>query len=153
MHKLEQNRNYTIKELIALSPECDEAKDFVQNLNANRYSKTISKLVIKTFQDFDENTKFVYSKIAEKIKELNSNQENLYVIASGSRVNGKWRTDEEAENIAKEFNLKKIKYSDYDFISNAKYTPNLTQLALELNVRYINKIGSYNKNEEVEIPL
>jgi len=150
---LEKHKNYTMKELLALPPEYEEAKEFIRNAHANWYSKTITKPIIKNYQDFGENTRLIYSTIAKKIKELNPDQIDLYVIASGSRVNGKWRSDEEAEEICKKYNLKKPKYSDYDFISNGKYMPNLIELAKELKVRYINKIGSYNKNEEVEIPL
>jgi hypothetical protein len=151
--KLEKHKNYILKELRELPPEYTEAKELIANFNSRYALKTIRKPIIDSFEDFDDNTKFIYKTIAIKIKEANPDQENLYVIASGSRVNGKWRSDEETENIAKEYNIKKPKYSDYDFITNAKNIPNLQKLAEELNVRYINKIGSYNKNEEVEIPL
>jgi hypothetical protein len=151
--KLEKHKNYKLRELLALPPEYEEAKQLINNFHSRYYLKTINKPKIKNYEDFNEDSKLVYGSLAKKIKQLNPDQENLYVIASGSRVNGKWRSDEETENIAKEYNIKKPKYSDYDFITNAKNIPNLQKLAEELNVRYINKIGSYNKNEEVEIPL
>jgi cobalamin biosynthesis Co2+ chelatase CbiK len=150
---LEKHKNYTLKELMDLPPEYEEAKELINNFRARFYLKTLNKPKINNYEDFDSSTKLIYTTIAKKIKELNSEQENLYVIASGSRVNGKWRTDEETEKICKEYNIKKPKYSDYDFITNAKNIPDLTKLAEELKVRYINKIGSYNKNEEVTIPL
>lgn len=153
MKKLEKFKNYTHKELLDLPPEYEEAKELIRNYHAQRYLKTLNKPIIKNFQDFDNHAKHIYSSIAKAIKELNKDQENLYVIASGSRVNGKWRSDDETEEICKKYNIKKPKYSDYDFITNAKYMPNLIELAQNLNVRYINKIGSYNKNEEVEIPI
>lgn len=153
MKKLEKFKNYTLKELLDLPPEYEEAKELIRNCYAQWYLKTLNKPIIKNFQDFDNHAKHIYSSIAKAIKELNKDQENLYVIASGSRVNGKWRSDDETEEICKKYNIKKPKYSDYDFITNAKYMPDLIELAQNLNVRYLNKIGSYNKNEEVEIPI
>ena len=151
--KLEKHKNYTLKELRELPPEYTEAKELIANFNSRYALKTIRKPIINSFEDFDDNTKFIYKTIAIKIKEANTDQENLYVIASGSRVNGKWRSDEETEKICKDYNIKKPKYSDYDFITNAKNIPDLEKLAEELNVKYINKIGSYNKKEEVSIPI
>ena len=150
---IQKFKNYSFQELVKLSSQSKESAMLINHILYSKKFKQITKPIIKTYQDFDENTRVVYSTIAQRIKELNPDQPDLYVIASGSRVNGKWRSDEETEEICGKFNIKKIKYSDYDFISNAKYMPNLIALAKELNVKYINRIGSYNKNEEVNIPL
>ena len=150
---IQKFKNYSFQELVELSSQSKESASLINHILYSKKFKKITKPIIKTYQDFDENTRVVYSTIAQRIRELNPDQPDLYVIASGSRVNGKWRSDEETEQICEKFNIKKIKYSDYDFISNCKFIPDLIQLAATLNVRYINKIGSYNKNEKVEIPI
>jgi hypothetical protein len=150
---IQKFKNYSFQELVELSSQSKESAMLINHILYSKEFKKITKPIIKTYQDFDENTRVVYSKIAQSIRELNPNQPDLYVVASGSRVNGKWRSDEETEQICENFNIKKIKYSDYDFISNCEFIPDLIQLASTLKVRYINKIGSYNKNQEIEIPI
>ena len=150
---IQKFKNYSFQELVELSSQSKESASLINHILYSKEFKKITKPIIKTYQDFDENTRVVYSTIAQRIRELNPDQPDLYVIASGSRVNGKWRSDEETEEICEKFNIKKIKYSDYDFISNCEFIPDLIQLAATLKVRYINKIGSYNKNQEIEIPI
>ena len=150
---IQKFKNYSFQELVELSSQSKESASLINHILYSKEFKKITKPIIKTYQDFDENTRVVYSTIAQRIRELNPDQPDLYVIASGSRVNGKWRSDEETEQICEKFNIKKIKYSDYDFISNCEFIPDLIQLATTLKVRYINKIGSYNKNQEIEIPV
>lgn len=82
---------------------------------------------ISNFFEFDEETQSVYIKIYNILKEKNPDQ-NFDVWATGSRVKGYWRTKEEAEQIALKYN-KKIKYSDYDFCTNAKNIPDINVLS------------------------
>ena len=150
---IQKFKNYSFQELVELSSQSKESASLINHILYSKKFKKITKPIIKTYQDFDENTRVVYSTIAQRIRELNPDQADLYVIASGSRVNGKWRSDDETEEICKKYNIKKPKYSDYDFITDAINIPDLIQLAATLKVRYINKIGSYNKNQEIEIPI
>jgi hypothetical protein len=149
---LEKNKNYTFKELKDMENESIEVKNFLNQIESAKELKKKNKTEISKFEDFDQNTRSIYLSIAQEIKKINLDQDDLYVIASGSRVNGKWKTEQESESIAKKYNLNKIKYSDYDFITNAKNIPNLIELAKKLEVRYINRIGSYN-GREINIPL
>lgn len=150
---LEKNKNYTLNELRAMRGQAEEVDALFNQLEAGKEYKKKNKNEISKFEDFDQTTKSIYLSIAKEIKTLNPNQQDLYVIATGSRVNGRWKTEEESESIAKKYNINKIKYSDYDFVTNAKNIPDLKELAKTLNVKYINIIGSYNKQEEVNIPL
>lgn len=150
---MQQGKNYKLKELELLKDSDPEVKIFFDKLESIKILKKLTKPIIQSFEDFDDHAKYIYSSIAKSIKELNQNQENLYVIASGSRVNGKWHTNEEIEEISKKYNIQNPKYSDYDFITNAKNIPNLIDLAQKLNIKHINRIGTYNKKQEVNIPL
>jgi hypothetical protein len=149
---LEKNKNYTFKELKDMENESIEVKNFLNQIESAKELKKKNKTEISKFEDFDQHARLIYLSIAQEIKKINLDQDDLYVIASGSRVNGKWKTEQESESIAKKYNLNKIKYSDYDFITNAKNIPNLIELAKKLEVRYINRIGSYN-GREINIPL
>jgi hypothetical protein len=149
---LEKNKNYTFKELKDMENESIEVKNFFNQIESAKELKKKNKSEISKFEDFDQNTRSIYLSIAQEIKKINLDQNDLYIIASGSRVNGRWKTEQESEAIAKKYNLNKIKYSDYDLITNAKNIPNLIELAKELKVRYINIIGSSN-GREINIPL
>lgn len=88
--------------------------------------KIFNKKKIKNFYDFDVDTKNNYILLAKLIKSIND--DNIDVWAIGSRVDGCWKTEEEAEFQAKKYNKKFIKYSDYDFTTNAKNLPNFKRL-------------------------
>jgi hypothetical protein len=148
---IEIGKNYTLRELIEMKDQSPEAQAFVNSLEAIKESKKYNKPKITKFEEFDDQTKNIYLTIASELKKLNSDQ-NFKLIATGSRVTGKWRKDDEADELAAKFNIK-VKYSDYDFITDAINIPDLTALASELGVKKLNKIGSYNKNQEIEIPI
>jgi hypothetical protein len=148
---IEIGKNYTLRELIEMKDQSPEAQAFVNSLEAIKESKKYNKPKITKFEEFDDQTKNIYLTIASELKKLNLDQ-NFKLIATGSRVTGKWRKDDEADELAAKFNIK-VKYSDYDFITDAINIPDLTALASELGVKKLNKIGSYNKNQEIEIPI
>ena len=134
-----------------MKDQSPEAQAFVNSLEAIKKSKKYNKPKITKFEEFDDQTKNIYLTIASELKKLNLDQ-NFKLTATGSRVTGKWRKDDEADELAAKFNIK-VKYSDYDFITDATNTPDLQQLASKLGVKKLNKIGSYNKNQEIEIPV
>lgn len=148
---IEIGKNYTLRELIEMKDQSPEAQAFVNSLEAIKKSKKYNKPKITKFEEFDDQTKNIYLTIASELKKLNLDQ-NFKLTATGSRVTGKWRKDDEADELAAKFNIK-VKYSDYDFITDATNTPDLQQLASKLGVKKLNKIGSYNKNQEIEIPV
>jgi len=148
---IEIGKNYTLKELIEMKDQSPEAQAFVNSLEAIKESKIYNKPKITKFEEFDDQTKNIYLTIASELKKLNPDQ-NFKLIATGSRVTGKWRQDAEADELAAKFNIK-VKYSDYDFITDAINIPDLQQLASQLDIKKLNKIGSYNKNQEIEIPI
>lgn len=79
------------------------------------------KPVINNYNEFDQETKNIYLKIYNLLKEKNPDQD-FNVWASGSRVRGHWRTKEEANTLSIQYNTK-VKYSDYDFCTDAKNIP------------------------------
>lgn len=109
-------KNLTKEELDKIFPKWKE------ELNSNASSLYELKKVIKSFNDFDKETKKIYSRIAEFLKMKNPTQKNLSIWAVGSRVTGRWRTKEEAEKWAKLTNTE-VRYSDYDYITNAMIAP------------------------------
>lgn len=143
---LQKNKIYSFKELLQLSKKNTEIKKILNLHNV----KISHKEKIYTFEDFDKETKNIYIFIANEIKKLNLNQENLFVCAVGSRIHGHWKTKEESEAIAKNLNSIKIKYSDYDFITNAKNMPNLEILEKKLNIKIDRLVSS---KDRVYIPL
>jgi len=109
-------KNLTFQELNKLFPNW---KEDIKSSTSSIYEL---KKVIKSFDDFDKETKSVYAKIAKFLKLKNPTQKNLYAWAVGSRVSGRWRTKEEAEKWAHATNTE-IRYSDYDYITNAIIAP------------------------------
>lgn len=92
--------------------------------------KITNKIKISVFNEFDDDTKQKYILIAKTIKNANPKQ-LIDVWAIGSRINGSWKTDKEAEYLAKKHNKIKPKYSDYDFTTTAKTIPNLKHLPFD----------------------
>lgn len=148
---IEIGKNYTLKQLIEMKDQSTEAQTFVNSLEAIKESKKYNKPKITKFEEFDDQTKNIYLAIASELKKLNPDQ-NFKILATGSRVTGKWKKDDEADELATKFNIK-AKYSDYDFITNAINIPDLQKIASKLGVKKLNRIGSYNKNQEIEIPV
>ena len=122
MNNIEKHKNYTTAELYDMF-----GVDWQFKLGLKSIPKIFNKPIITNFEDFDEDTKIKYIEVAKCIKKENLN-ENIQVWATGSRIHGCWKTDEEAEQLAKEYNHTKPKYSDYDFITDAKVTPDLKHL-------------------------
>ena len=120
--ELELHKTYTASELYNIY-----GYDWANILQLSSIPKVFNKPVINTFNDFDEDTKQKYILIAKAIKEANPNTE-INVWAAGSRIYGSWKTKEEAEERAKKYNKSKPKYSDYDFITDAKVLPSLKHL-------------------------
>ena len=121
-HDLELHKTYKVSELYNMF-----GSDWANILNLDSIPKVFNKPIINTFDDFDEDTKQKYILIAKAIKEANS-EIDINVWATGSRIDGSWKTRKEAEELAKEFNKLKPKYSDYDFITDAETIPCLKHL-------------------------
>jgi hypothetical protein len=149
---MELNKNYSLDEIKELAETDEEAKQFMNSFYAGIELSKIQKPIIESFDSFDENTKNIYLSIAKEIKDLNPNQEDLKVLATGSRVKGKWRSEEESNVIKEKYNLSKIKYSDYDIMTNAINNPDFKLLAQKLNIRKIDKTIIVEKRS-IEIPL
>lgn len=146
------NQNYSFHELKQLAEIDEEAKLFMNSFYANQEMKNIQKPIIELFDQFDDNNKNIFLSIAQEIKKLNPDQQDLKVLATGSRISGKWRNEEECNLIKQKYNLSKIKYSDYDIMTNAINNPDFEFLAQKLNISKIDKIGIGSKRG-VEIPL
>lgn len=125
---IEIGKNYNVRELKEMF-----GKEWAIQIGIRTYPKICNKPVIKRFDDFDNDTKSIYIQIYNLIKEKNQNQ-NFNVWATGSRINGTWRTPEESEELAKKYN-QKIKYSDYDYISDANRLPTPTEFFEKIGVK------------------
>ena len=123
---IEKNKRYTLKQLRDLLG--DDWKDKLGIKDIPKF--LIPKPRINSFDEFDDDTKRIYIGIYNLIKRKNPNQ-NFNVWATGSRVKGKWRTVEETDEIAFKYNIKP-KYSDYDYISDAKIIPTAREFLKEV---------------------
>ena len=129
----------TARILITRTTFEDDQKADYEKQAAVEDAKKYNKPKITKFEEFDDQTKNIYLTIASELKKLNLDQ-NFKLIATGSRVTGKWKKDDEADELAAKFNIK-VKYSDYDFITDAINIPDLQQLASQLGVKKLNKIA------------
>ena len=123
---MELYRDYTPSELKKLF-----GNDWSKKLGLLFPPKIINKPIINNFIEFDEYTKSIYIAIYNCVKEKNPNKD-IKVWATGSRIKGYWRTKEEAEQLALDYN-KPIKYSDYDYRTDAANKPT--------EAEFLNKIG------------
>jgi len=127
---VEKHKNYTAKELEELLGE-----NWREQLGLNSIPKNIySKPIIYSFNEFDKETKDIYSKIAQLIKLKNPNQ-NVKIWAIGSRVKGNWRTIEETKEMKKIYGENRVKYSDYDISTDAKILPTTQDFLNQLGVK------------------
>lgn len=92
-----------------------------------------TKARIKSFNDFDPETKEIYLKIYNEVKKMNPGYPRIKVWATGSRVTGTWRTKEESDALAEAMNIKP-KYSDYDYFTDAPRFPSKQRLLQLTNV-------------------
>lgn len=113
---IEIKKNYTVKDLIKIYGPFWKKK-----LGLSSAPILKNKPEILNFEDFDIKIQNIYKRIYCFIINKNLNK-NISLWAFGSRILGTWRTKEEAERLAKEYNVK-IKYSDYDFATNAEILP------------------------------
>lgn len=112
---IEKNKNYTAKELQDLLGIDWREKLGIQSIPSNIYPKPI----INDFSEFDEETKEIYSNIYNILKNKNPNQD-IRVWATGSRVKGTWRTIAETDEMKALYGENRVKYSDYDIVTDAK---------------------------------
>lgn len=124
---LEIGKTYSAKEARKLMGEEAWIKQVVRPFDFSKKPKPNS------FENFDEQTKRIYSQIRAHIQSLNPDQE-VQVWATGSRAKGTWKTKEESEEYAALYDLKP-KYSDYDFRTNAKVVKGLQELSEKLGVK------------------
>jgi hypothetical protein len=104
--------------------------------------KRPQKPVINTFDEFDEPTKSIYKSIYEIIAEYNPNI-NFKVYATGSRIKGKWITEEEARLLSIEYD-RYVKPSDYDYCTDAPIKPTAKIFYDRLGVK-VDHVGSDHK--------
>ena len=126
---IEKGRKYTAKELQDIL-----GVDWRKELGMVGVPFAKNKPIINTFDEFDDDTKAIYAGIYNIVKELNPNIE-FRVWATGSRVKGYWRTDEEAEQLAKQYDVHWVKYSDYDYITDAPKKPSAEYFMERLKVK------------------
>jgi hypothetical protein len=127
--ELELHKNYTIAELQATL-----GSGWTEVLSGYHISQVVNKPVIFSFNDFDQNTKTIYTKVLNILKSYNPKQE-IKLYAVGSRIQGNWFTKQEAEEAYESKNLP-VKYSDYDAYTTAQTVPdqqffanNITELS------------------------
>lgn len=114
--EVELGKNYSLNELVeAFGPE------WRQVLGLHRIPIVKNKPEIFSFDDFNDKDKEIYLKILSCVTEHNN--EPISVYAYGSRITGTWKTREEAEQMSVKYGLKRVKYSDYDFVTDAKVLP------------------------------
>ena len=135
---IEKNKNYTAKELQELLGIDWRERLGIQSIPSNIYHKPI----INDFSEFDEETKNIYIKIYNILKEKNPNQD-INVWATGSRVKGTWRTISETDEMKVIYGEKRIKYSDYDIVTDAKNLPTADFFFKQLNVKVDYSGGDY----------
>jgi hypothetical protein len=82
---------------------------------------TTNKPPVYKYEDFDEHHKTIYLAIYEIIAEIN-NDPSVLVYATGSRIKGKWKTAEEAQQLSIQ-HQRVVKPSDYDYFTLAKSPP------------------------------
>lgn len=114
---LETGKEYTVKELYDIY-----GINWKNKLGLSKVPIIKNKLEIFCFKDFDILTQQIYKRIYSFINQYNLNT-SIRVSACGSRILGTWKTKEEAEKLYKQYNMHKIKYSDYDFVTDAKVLP------------------------------
>lgn len=125
---LEKNKIYTAKELKELFGD-----NWREKIGIRQIPKfLVPKPRINFFNEFDQDTKEIYVKIYNLIKQKNQNK-NFNVWATGSRVKGEWKTKEESDEMALKYNIKP-KYSDYDYISDAKILPTKQEFLEKIGV-------------------
>jgi hypothetical protein len=93
---------------------------YMHNLTSYLIAPVYNKPVINNFSEFDQETKKIYLQIYAVLSAYNPEGFELY--ATGSRINGSWRTKEESEALSQKYNIP-ISYSDYDFSVVAKNFP------------------------------
>jgi len=141
---VEKHKNYTAKELEELLGE-----NWREQLGLNSIPKNIySKPIIYSFNEFDKETKDIYSKIAQLIKLKNPNQ-NVKIWATGSRIKGNWRTIEETKEMKKIYGENMVKYSDYDISTDAKILPTTQDFLNQLGVK-VDHIGGESHKVLIE---
>jgi hypothetical protein len=79
-----------------------------------------NKPIINSFSEFDTQTKNIYLQIYSVLSAYNTEPFQLY--ATGSRINGTWKTNQEVDDFAANHGGI-AKYSDYDFVTTAKIIP------------------------------
>lgn len=114
---IKKHKTYNVKELKQLFG--NNWQDAIGIFKAPPISP---KPIINNFDEFDNETKLIYTHISNIIKEKNPTQQ-VQVWATGSRVKGTWKTKEEAEAILINYPNAKVKYSDYDYHTDAIRRP------------------------------
>ncbi len=104
--------------------------------------KRPKKPIVNAFEEFDEPTKSIYQRIYEIIAKCNPNLE-FKVYATGSRIKGRWITEEEARLLTIEYD-RYVKPSDYDYWTDAPIKPSAQAFFDKLGVK-VDHIGSDRK--------
>lgn len=123
---IQKNKNYSVEDLKELL-----GQNWLEQVQGVRIPIS-PKPVINNFNEFDEQTKIIYTHIFNIIKEKNPNQD-IKVWATGSRVKGTWKTKEESDAVANA-NNSRPKYSDYDYVTDAIRKPSKIDFFNALNV-------------------
>ena len=106
---------YTLAEIVELNPP-----GFRQYLPPPpRYAT--ARPPVADRREFSEHDAAVFAAIVKEISRANPTQVSLKAWAIGSRIDGRWRTREESEELAQEGY--RLKYSDYDVATNARVMP------------------------------
>jgi len=124
---IQKHKNYTVAELKTLLGD-----DWKKQLGIEAVPVVCNKPIINTFADFDDATKQIYINIYNAIKAKNPDVD-IQVWATGSRIKGTWRTNEEADQLSQQYN-KVVKYSDYDCQTDALIKPTAAELTTQVGV-------------------
>jgi len=107
--------------------------DFFQKIWQPTVISISEKPIINNFEEFDETTKNIYIKISQTIKSFNPNDTIVRVYATGSRVLGTWKNDEELLAHATANLLPEVPKPAYDFYTEASYIPSQEILSQFIN--------------------
>lgn len=128
---IELKVNYSVNDLAGMYGDL-----WAQHLGLCPVPKEKNKPEIFVFDDFDHSTQQVYKKILCFLLNKNANKD-FNVWAVGSRISGTWKTREEAEYLCNKYNIKNIKYSDYDFLTDAEFLPSNAEIKKYINEEYV----------------
>lgn len=144
MSEIQQNKSYTADELKGIIGE-EKFNTFITPLTS---VPEPTKSVVYSYNDLDDESKNVYSSLYLLLSSLNNANFNLFAL--GDRVIGKWRNQEETNNINLEYGTN-LQITPYEYWTTAEILPR-TGMYSALNADSIVALTPPDKTHMVIIP-